>query len=94
MTNYRARGRPRKPDKKIMRRLYLTLLGTKGWIWLRELARRSKIPEATVRKYINYHMGDMIEEMDLGEDISKIVKIRLIRLKPEVREIRKILKKK
>jgi hypothetical protein len=93
MTNSHARGRPRKPNEKTMKRLYLTLLNAKDWVWLRELARRSKIPESTVRKYINYHMADMIEEMNLGEDLTKIVKIRLVRLKPEIKEVRKVLKK-
>ena len=93
MTQKKGRGRPSKPNDDIMRRLYTTLLQAEDWLWVREIARRSKTPESTVRRYLSTHMLDMIEEMDAGSDLSKIIKIRLVRLKPNIKEARNILLK-
>ncbi len=91
MSIKRGRGRPSKPNEETMKRLYQVLLNAEDWLWIREISRRSRLPEATVRRYMNIHMADMIEEVDAGEDLSKVVKIRLIKLKPGVKETRKIL---
>lgn len=91
MSIKRGRGRPSKPNEEIMKRLYQVLLNAEDWLWIREISRRSRLPEATVRRYMNIHMTDMIEEVDAGEDLSKVIKIRLIKLKPGIKEARKIL---
>ncbi len=91
MIKKKGRGRPSKPNDEIMKRLYNILLQAEDWLWVREISRRSNLPESTVRRYLNIHFADMIEEMDVGEDLSKIVKIRLVRLKPNVKEARKLL---
>ena len=91
MVDKKGRGRPSKPNEEIMKRLYQVLVNAEDWLWIREIARRSKLPEATVRRYLNIHMNDMTEEVDAGEDLSKIVKIRLIRLKSSVKDARKAL---
>ncbi len=91
MAEKKGRGRPSKPNDEIMKKLYYVLLTAEDWLWIREIARRSKLPEATVRRYLNIHMIDMIEEVDAGEDLAKVVKIRLIRLKPAIKEARKAL---
>jgi len=65
------------PDKVKIRKIRAVLKKTPQGLWIREIARRTRLSKSTVHKYINEYMKNEIE------DVIKVKGslIRLIRLK-------------
>lgn len=84
--------REKKPPKPDLKKIFLiieTLKKFEDWIWLRELARRCKLPVSTVHFYLENYLNPFIEEINTSQFISSIEegkypKLRLIKLKKGV----------
>lgn len=84
-----TRGRPPGPDLKKALLITKVLIETKEWIWIRELARKCKMPLSTVHYYLEKHLNHFIEEINTSQFISytekeKYPKLRLLKIKEDV----------
>jgi hypothetical protein len=50
-----------------------------GWLWFREIARRTGLHHKTVSRLIDKHLSPFVEEQ-----VFEALKLRMVRLKPEV----------
>jgi hypothetical protein len=51
-----------------------------GWLWIREIGRRTRLHHKTVSRLIDTHLSMFVEEQDMPG-----LNIRMIKLKPEAR---------
>lgn len=59
----KKRGRPSSPDKNKIKIIRKVLKQNSNGIWIRELARKSKLSKSTVQRYLAEFMRDEIEEV-------------------------------
>jgi len=83
------RGRPPGPDVKKALLITKILIETKEWIWVRELARKCKMPLSTVHYYLEKHLNRFFDEINTSQFISyedgeKYPKLRLLKIKDGV----------
>ena len=73
----KKRGRPPGPDKNKVEIIRNVLKQNPNGIWIRELARKSKLSKSTVQRYLAEFMKGEIEEVFK----SKSGYVKIIRLK-------------
>ncbi len=79
------RRKKRKHDRKVAKGIDYEKLAKiwyviGDWIHVAEISRRTKINESTVRWYLDKYLNNAIEQ----ERISPTIKLRLVRLKPNM----------
>lgn len=65
----------RKPDLEKIEKIRYVLKKNSDGLWIREIARKTKLTKSTVSKYVNEYMKDEIE------DVWKKGFIRIVRLR-------------
>lgn len=68
----------RDSKRKVVIKVFKALEGAGGWIWVRELARRTKLHPEQVRRVLDDELREAVEEMCLA------IKLRPVRLKQGV----------
>jgi predicted DNA-binding transcriptional regulator YafY len=56
-------------------------------VWLRHLAQEAKIPPASLHRYIEKDMSDIVDSLGVKDANGKYFGLRIIRLKPRIIEI-------
>jgi len=77
--------------KTILKTLAEAKLSGEGFLWIREISRRTKLNPATVTWSIHRYLSDKVEFMSVDPLIEKGLKIQPIRIKEEA--LQEILKK-
>ena len=72
-------GRPPNKDSKNLNLIIITLQNAPEGLWLREIARRTKLDHKTVAYYVNRH-PELFTEQSVGSPRKPV--FRLIRLRP------------
>lgn len=67
-------------DYKKIAKIWKVLAESEDWLHIAEISRRTKIHEATVRWYLDHYLSKAVEEEKIGPKI----KLRLIKLKPNI----------
>lgn len=72
----------RGPDQeKINKILNILEKAGKEGVWIRELARQSKLPFSTVYYYINNYLQDEVLVTDMKLGLAKSSKFKIVRLR-------------
>ena len=74
------RGRRAGPDDKKVESIIEVLKKNPDGIWIRELARQSKLDKSTVCLYLNKHLKEQIEDLT-----DHNLPVRMIKLKDAIR---------
>lgn len=77
-------GRKRGFDRQKIAKIIGIMASNPEGIWLRQIARESKIHHSTVAKYIDTILKPLVEDVSLGGTGKPL--LRVIRLKPFVLE--------
>jgi predicted DNA-binding transcriptional regulator YafY len=56
-------------------------------MWLRQLGAETKIPPATIHRYLERELKDVIENIGVKDGKGNYFGLRIIRLKPSVQSI-------
>jgi len=67
-------------DIEKLTKIWNVLAENIDWIHVAEISRRTKINECTVRWYLDHYLKDAVDE----EKIVPTIRLRLIRLKPNI----------
>lgn len=79
------RGRPAGPDMDKIRRIINVLLNNPEGIWIRGLAKQTKLPLSTVHYYLENHLNDFITNIGAQDEEGKYFGVRLVKLKKGVK---------
>ena len=80
------RGRKPGLDPIKIKNILIVLAENPGGLWLRQIAKQTKIHPSTVSKYVDLALKPMVEQENLGAEDEKKPIIRVIKLKPYVIE--------
>jgi predicted DNA-binding transcriptional regulator YafY len=56
-------------------------------VWLRHLAHETKIPPASLHRYIEKELPDIVDSLGVKGENGKFFGLRIIRLKPKIIEV-------
>jgi predicted DNA-binding transcriptional regulator YafY len=56
-------------------------------MWLRSLAQKTKIPPATIHRYIENDLKDIVDNLGVKSAEGRYFGLRIIRLKPKIIEV-------
>ena len=76
----------REKDLSKISRIIRVLLKYPEGVWIRRISRESKLPVSTVHFYIDNVLGDLIENIGARDRKGKFFGLRIVKLKPKVRE--------
>ena len=76
----RNRGVQKGIDHKKLARIFLVLKEADNWLHIAEISRRAQVNQVTTRYYLDNYMKNVIENQKIHDKI----RIRLIKLKPDV----------
>lgn len=80
-----AKMSPQVPKKSKKRQIMKAMLSS-DWTWVSKIAKESKLPKQTVSYYLNMHLRDFIEELSMEQEIQNVLRLRLIRIKPDMKD--------
>ncbi len=73
-------------DRKKIKKILLTLVKTSEGLWVREIARETGIAKSTVHYYIDKVINEIIENIGVKDKSGRYFGVRIIRLKPKIRD--------
>jgi len=76
----------REKDLSKISRIIRVLLKYPEGVWIRRISRESKLPVSTVHFYIDNVLSDLIENIGARDRKGKFFGLRIVKLKPKVRE--------
>jgi len=56
-------------------------------MWLRHLAQETKIPPASLHRYLEWDLPDIVDSLGVKDENGKYFGLRIIRLKPKIIEV-------
>jgi hypothetical protein len=68
-------------------RIVSLLAANPDGLWLRQLSMQTKIPPASLHRYIENELFDIVDSLGVKDDKGKYFGLRIIRLKPKITEV-------
>jgi len=63
------------------------LVASPDGLWLREIAKKTKIPIATLHRYIESDLADVVDSLGVKDEKGRHFGLRIIRLKPKILDV-------
>jgi len=75
-----------KETKKINKILFILAKNPEG-LWIRQITRETKMPLSTVHYYIDKVINEIVDNIGVKDKKGKYFGLRIIRLKPKIRDL-------
>lgn len=77
----------REKDLKKVKKILQVLSNNPEGLWIRQMSKESGIALSTVHYYINNILDELVENIGVKDARGRYFGVRIIRLKPKIREI-------